>query len=124
MSYRCVVLQISSALIIAITSSCSMLTERQGPEGEPGPQGEQGNMGESGLASLISVTPEPAGDNCSAGGNKAETGMDDNRNGVLDPDEVDSAAYICNGIQGPQGDPGDQGEQGLHVVRKRDTAAG
>ncbi len=53
--------------------------------------------GTDGLSSLVSVSPEPAGDNCVAGGQKIETGLDADRDGVLDPGEVASVAYVCAG---------------------------
>ena len=51
----------------------------------------------NGLTSLINIEPEPAGENCSSGGFRIETGIDINGNGVLDPGEVQSAEYICHG---------------------------
>jgi cytochrome c553 len=42
-------------------------------------------------------TPELAGANCTYGGIKVETGIDDNGNGVLDASEVDATEYVCNG---------------------------
>ena len=47
--------------------------------------------------SLISMTAEPPGDNCEHGGQRVDAGVDDNGNGSLDPDEVDSTEYVCNG---------------------------
>lgn len=88
----------------------------EGPPGEPGPQGEQGPPGTqglqgqagadgaSGLNSLVEVSDEEAGENCTTGGKKIEVGIDSNRNGFLDQDEVDIIEYVCNGEQGPQGD--------------------
>jgi len=46
---------------------------------------------------LVNITDEPAGANCEFGGQKIETGIDDNENGVLDDAEVDDFAYVCNG---------------------------
>jgi hypothetical protein len=43
------------------------------------------------------LTPEAAGTNCAAGGTKIESGVDDDRDGVLDvPDEVDQTGYVCS----------------------------
>ncbi|MEE1964467.1 hypothetical protein V1387_17385, partial [Allomuricauda taeanensis] len=66
----------------------------QGPIGDKGPIGDQGP---DGLANLVVTTAEPAGANCSAGGIKVDTGIDDNGNGVLDLSEIDSTEYVCNG---------------------------
>ncbi len=62
--------------------------------------------GDSGLTTLVSITDEPAGTNCANGGKKVETGLDDNRNGVLDPAEVDNFWYVCNGEDGQDGEDG------------------
>lgn len=89
-----------------------------GAQGPQGPQGEQGAQGDSGVNSLVSITDEPAGANCAAGGKKIYAGLDNGDGGgtagndVLEPGEVDSTSYVCNGAQGPQGPQGPQGEQG------------
>lgn len=53
--------------------------------------------------SLVSVTEEPAGANCADGGQRIDTGVDDNDNGVLDADEIDRTTYVCNGSAGQHG---------------------
>jgi hypothetical protein len=58
------------------------------------------NGGANGLKALIKTTTELAGNNCSNGGVKIETGLDNNSNGVLDASEVTSSNYICNGTNG------------------------
>jgi hypothetical protein len=60
----------------------------------PVPAGPQGPRGHD---SRIRVTAEPAGANCKLGGQKIETGLDANDNGVLDPSEVESTVYVCSG---------------------------
>ncbi len=87
----------------------------EGPEGPAGPRGNDGDAGANGAAgknSLIAVSPEPAGANCAAGGQKLEVGLDANENGRLSDDEVLELRYICNGAQGAQGEAGDIGAQG------------
>ena len=62
-----------------------------------GAPGADGATGDDGLTSLIKRTvllPEDA--NCPAGGEFVETGIDDDRNGTLEPEEVDASAYLCN----------------------------
>lgn len=49
---------------------------------------------------LVRVTAEPAGVNCAAGGQKVESGGDDDASGALEENEVDSATYVCNGVDG------------------------
>jgi hypothetical protein len=45
---------------------------------------------------LVDVTDEEPGDNCEYGGTRISSGNDDNSDGVLDADEVDSVDYICD----------------------------
>jgi len=76
--------------------------------GTPGPQGEQGVPGTNGLNALIKTTIEPAGANCTSGGTKLEVGLDADKNGVLDDNEVNASQtkYVCNGAQGATGATG------------------
>jgi len=46
---------------------------------------------------LVATSVEPPGSNCADGGIKIEVGLDDNRDGTLDPGEVDATTYACNG---------------------------
>ena len=55
-----------------------------------------GEPGDDGLTALVVVSPEPTGDNCALGGQRIDVGLDQNRNGELDEDEIDSTTYICN----------------------------
>jgi hypothetical protein len=55
-----------------------------------------GAPGTNGLHALISLTQEPAGTNCTLGGVQIDTGIDTDRDGVLDPGEVTSTVYLCN----------------------------
>lgn len=54
--------------------------------------------GPEGKTSLMNLIVEPGGINCINGGYKIITGIDLNRNGVLDADEVQNTNFICNGI--------------------------
>ena len=72
----------------------------QGPQGPPGTNGQDGADGidgNDGSTALIATSTEPAGANCANGGVKIEAGVDDNGNGQLDSNEVDSTQYICDG---------------------------
>lgn len=62
-----------------------------------------GAAGSNGLNSLIAVTTEAAGANCTAGGKKIDSGLDDDRDSVLDAGEIDSTSYVCNGVNGSNG---------------------
>ena len=66
-------------------------------DGRDGDDGQAGDDGDDGLVTLVTITPEPAGDNCPTGGSKVEAGLDTNEDGVLDPDEVTSTSYVCAG---------------------------
>jgi hypothetical protein len=73
-------------------------TGPQGAAGAQGPQGNTGSTGLSGLNSLIKTTVELAGTNCQYGGIKIEVGLDSNRNGILNSNEINisSTNYMCN----------------------------
>jgi hypothetical protein len=86
----------------------------QGPAGNPGPAGAAGHDGAAGAAgaaghdgangldALTATADEPAGSNCATGGTKLTAGLDADRDGTLDPAEVDTALtrFICNGTSG------------------------
>lgn len=69
----------------------------KGEQGDKGEAGEKGETGADGFDSLVSVVDEPAGDNCGNGGKKFMSGLDKDRNGILDESEVKNSYYICNG---------------------------
>jgi hypothetical protein len=56
-----------------------------------------GAPGKNGLNALIKLTAEPAGMTCAAGGQRIDSGMDDDDNGVLAAGEIDATTYVCNG---------------------------
>ena len=93
-------------------------TGATGPSGPAGSDGADGAIGPAGYASLTQLLPEPAGGNCNKGGQLIRTGLDVNRNGVLEVGEYTSSQYLCNGdrgatgAQGPTGAIGPQGETG------------
>jgi len=68
--------------------------------GTPGATGPAGAAGTAGVTSLTTIAPEPAGANCPAGGLRATTGPDTNRNGVLDVTELATSTYLCHGTSG------------------------
>ncbi len=77
-----------------------------------GEDGTDGADGDNGKNALVSISDEPAGENCENGGKKVESGIDDNENGTLDADEVDTTEYVCNGDDGTDGEDGSEGPQG------------
>ncbi|MEO9484489.1 MAG: hypothetical protein ABJG47_13620 [Ekhidna sp.] len=62
--------------------------------------GGNGADGSNGFNSIIRTSVSTSCDN---GGTFVEVGIDTNENGMLDPDEVDSAFDICNGADGSNG---------------------
>lgn len=60
-----------------------------------GPQGATGAPGANGYNSLVRLVYEPAGGNCSNGGVAVQVGLDQNRNGILDPGEASPSNYYC-----------------------------
>jgi hypothetical protein len=70
-------------------------------------------VGSDGAISLINTTAEPAGTRCPAGGSQVAAGIDVNRNGVLDANEVTTTALVCNGAAGAAGPAGPAGPAGV-----------
>lgn len=66
--------------------------------GAAGAAGASGTNGTDGLNSLVRVTAENAGTNCPSGGQRIQSGLDDDDNNTLAAEEVDATAYVCNGI--------------------------
>jgi Collagen triple helix repeat (20 copies) len=78
-----------------------------GPQGPPGPQGAQGVPGEAGApgqpGSQFQITPEPAGLNCAAGGERIDIGQVGVDGGL----DIQQTAYVCNGAPGVGAEAGD-----------------
>ncbi len=68
-------------LLLLVIFSC----KKQGPEG---------------LKSLIDIKNFSSNQSCPAGGLVIKTGIDKNRNNILDSVEVDDTKYVCNGQNG------------------------
>ncbi|HET9959014.1 MAG TPA: hypothetical protein VFQ61_31200 [Polyangiaceae bacterium] len=87
--------------------------------GTNGINGTNGTNGTNGSSSLVKVSTESAGPNCTAGGRKVESGLDDGsptgtaRDGILQAGEVESTSYICNGANGTNGTSGTNGYNSL-----------
>jgi len=56
--------------------------------------------GINGTNSLVNTSNITPGIDCSNGGIKLEVGVDIDRNGLLEPEEVQSITFICNGADG------------------------
>ena len=62
---------------------------------------------------LLGFADEPAGGNCAAGGTRVDAGRDDDGDGVLDPAEIDTTTYVCDGTDGTNGTDGVDGVDGV-----------
>ncbi|QIZ77653.1 DUF7151 family protein [Ferrimonas lipolytica] len=83
--------------------------------------GEQGFTGQDGFTALVATIAEPAGANCDAGGTRINSGLDSNRNNILDAEEITNTQYICHGNDGEGGSDGDDGQDGYSVVTNLST---
>ncbi len=90
------------------------------------PQMQKCDIGavEYGYVLVIAVTDEPDGPNCSHGGKRIETGWDRSFDAVLDPDEVRTTDYVCNGASGAEGEEGSPGADGDDGAEGQDGAPG
>jgi hypothetical protein len=78
-------------------------------QGHRGENGKAGQKGDDGFNSLFRMVPEPAGsDECPTGCQRFESGLDKNRNGVLDDGEViGKPVFVAmNGKDGNDGSDG------------------
>ena len=67
-------------------------TDNTGGQNQGGMGGADGGDHET----LVTKTTIAPGSDCSFGGSRTDTGIDDDDSGVLDPDEVDSSEFLCN----------------------------
>lgn len=59
--------------------------------------GATGNAGTDGYTSLIKITPFASNSSCINGGLLIQSGIDKNRNNILDSTEIDNKESVCNG---------------------------
>jgi hypothetical protein len=57
---------------------------------------------------LVRLDSESEGVRCTHGGTAVHSGLDTNHDGTLEPGEVTSTTYVCNGAPGSEGAPGAQ----------------
>ena len=81
------------------TNGADGMNGANGANGTDGADGTDGTNGVAGDTSLIRQSTEPPGANCEAGGLKVESGIDTNRNNVLDDEEVTTTTYLCTPTQ-------------------------
>ena len=66
--------------------------------------------GQDGASAAVRQAVESAGANCTYGGTRIQTGLDDDGDGELADAEVDHTSFVCDGAPGPTG------PQGLSVL--------
>ena len=96
------------ALALVLAVGCG---RRVGPAG---PQGATGSSGSDGLTSLVSLVN--AAPTCLTGVITVVSGLDTDRSGTLDANEVTSSQVVCNGATGNDGNNGGDGHNSLVAV--------
>ncbi|UAA40087.1 alkaline phosphatase [Paraneptunicella aestuarii] len=65
-------------------------------DGDDGANGADGAQGSAGINSLVAQTSLSVGsEHCANGGVQIDSGLDANRNNVLDADEISATEYVC-----------------------------
>jgi Tol biopolymer transport system component len=77
---------------------CNGADGQDGTDGQDGSNGQDGQDGTDGLNPLVNVVAEPPGANCPAGGQRIDIGVDLNRNGTFEGNEVVQQVFVCNAI--------------------------
>lgn len=83
--------------------------------------------GEDGVTSLLSTRSEASGSACEFGGTRVDAGRDEDGDGRLDADEVETSTYVCHGASGSSGRdgaPGVAGEDGASGAAGEEGATG
>jgi hypothetical protein len=85
--------------ISGLLSAALIISACDGSDGSDGANGVDGSDGSDGFNSLVAVRDVPVGDAvCLGGGQALDSGLDTNRNGVLDPSEITSSEYLSCAI--------------------------
>ncbi len=87
---------LESGEVTSTSYVCSGPTGATGPTGSTGATGATGSTGSAGYNSLMALSAEASGANCTYGGQRVESGLDTNRDGVLNVTEVSSTTYLCS----------------------------
>jgi hypothetical protein len=91
---------LDAAEVAASSVVCNGDQGPAGPTGATGANGTDGANGGDGKASLVVQSREPPGAQCQSGGTRIDSGLDDDQDGQLAPDEIDATSYVCNGAPG------------------------
>ena len=85
---------------------------QDGTNGVDGLDGGDGSDGVNGFTSLLVSSVEAIGVNCATGGIRIDSGIDDNGDNFLSPQEIDDTEFVCNGDDGNDGTDGNDGADG------------
>ena len=81
--------------IASVLSAALIISACDGSDGANGIDGQDGADGSDGFNSLVALRDLPIGDAvCLGGGQVLESGLDTNRNDILDPAEVTATEYL------------------------------
>ncbi len=108
-----------------ITSSTKVCHGQQGLSGPQGQSGFDGENGYDGNSSLVNLTALSPGITCQFGGFQIESGIDNNHNLLLDEEEIETTAHVCDGQlggEGPEGQQGADGSQGYSALIEQHPA--
>lgn len=81
--------------------------------------GEDGADGRDGANALVR-TIEDSATSCAVNGDVIQAGVDDNGDGVLSADEIDSSIEVCDGEDGAYGVDGQDGQDGADGMNGQD----
>lgn len=84
------------ATLLCVSATTLLLTACSGDDGKDGANGAAGADGAAGLNTLVRQVSVGLNRECDVGGVKLETGLDTNRNGQLDDNEVQQTSLLCN----------------------------
>ena len=82
--------------IASVLTAALIISACEGDDGANGIDGQDGADGSDGFNSLVAVRDIPIGDAvCLGGGQALDSGLDTNRNDILDPSEVTATEYLA-----------------------------
>lgn len=84
------------ATLMCISATALVLTACSGDDGNDGKDGATGGDGQAGYNTVVRTSPVGLNRECDVGGVKLETGLDLNRNDILDDAEVQQSTLLCN----------------------------
>lgn len=91
-------LRTSGTLLLALQLATLNGCKKTGPAG---PAGSAGPDGATGLTSLIRISENQVTEDCPQGGLTVYSGVDKNKNNILEDSEVDQTKNVCNGVTNP-----------------------